>query len=182
MTEKKSFWSTIPGVVAGIATILTAGVALVSLLNSNGAGPQPPVTETASASPSAPATSGTSGGNGSGVVSLAPKAVIAPKRIDFGDLGSGRTASQAVTVTNSGTEYLVVEEAAIDSRSDVFTVDAEDCLTEQTGIAPDDECEIEVTFGPQSAGSFAGFLEIEHSASGSPERIALSGDGRLFGL
>lgn len=178
MTEKKSFWSTIPGVIAGIATILTAGVALISLIASNGDDPQPQATETAS--PSATSAAGSFGGSGSG--GNAPRAVIAPKSIDFGDLGSGRTASQTVTVTNSGSEYLVVEDAAVDSPAGAFSMDAEDCLAEQTGIAPDDECEIEVTFTPGSAGSFAGFLVIEHSAAGSPERIALNGQGQLLSL
>ena len=29
MTEKKSFWSTIPGVITGLATILTASLGLI---------------------------------------------------------------------------------------------------------------------------------------------------------
>lgn len=180
MTEKKSFWSTIPGVIAGIATILTAGVALISLIATNGDDPQPQATETAS--PSATSAPGSSGGSGSGSGGNAPRAVIAPRSIDFGDLGSGRSARQTVTVTNSGSEYLVVEDAAVDSPAGAFSMDAEDCLAEQTGIAPDDECEIEVTFSPRSVGSFAGFLVIEHSAAGSPERIALIGQGQLLSL
>ncbi len=184
MTEKKSFWSSLPGVIAGIATILTAGVALISLIASNGNDPQPQATETAS--PSTTATAGSSGSSGSGSGSgsgvNAPRAVIAPKTIDFGDLGTGRSARQTVTVTNSGSEYLVVEEVTVDSPAGAFSMTAESCLAEQTGIAPDDECEIEVTFTPGSAGSFAGFLVIEHSAAGSPERVALSGNGRLLGL
>jgi hypothetical protein len=188
MTEKKNFWSTVPGVVTGLATILTATLGIVSLVRGNGneaASPQP----TESASPTTSSTNGSSsgtggrssgGGGGSGTA--APRAVVAPKSLNFGQLGSGRSRELTVTVANSGDEYLVVDGVEISGRNDVFAAEGRECLQQRTGVAPDDDCEITVTFTPTAPGAFAGFLEIEHSANDSPARVALNGDGVLLDL
>jgi hypothetical protein len=181
MTEKKGFLQTVPGVIAGIATILTAVVALVSLFNGGDSAPEPDASQTASPTPSETETTSGPSSTSTGGSSIAPRAVIAPKVVEFGNVGTGRTGTQTVTVANSGNEYLVVESAEITGRDDVFSVSAEQCL-EETGIEPDGECEMRVTFNPTTAGSYAGFLQIEHSASGSPERVALNGEAALLGL
>lgn len=185
MTEKKNFWATIPGLITGLATILTAGVTLVSLLTGNGNDSQPQADQSPTPTTTASATSGTSGGSSgssSGSSNVAPRAVVAPKSLNFGDLGSGKTAKQTVTVANSGNEYLVVDGASVEGRNDVFSVEAQECLGEETGIAPEDECEITVAFTPSAPGAFAGILEIEHSGNDSPARVALNGEGRLLDL
>ena len=181
MTEKQNFWQTFPGIIAGIATILTAVVGILSVVNSGGNdAPEtsPTVTPTSTASPTSGSSSNSSGSSGS----TAPRAVVAPKSLDFGQLGSGKSATQTVTVANGGNEYLVVDDATIEGRGDVFSVDAQDCLGEETGLAPEDECDVTVSFNPASPGTYAGFLEIEHSGNDSPTRVALQGEGRLLDL
>ena len=184
MTDKKNFWQTAPGVITGLATILTAALGLIPILTSGDDSPQPQSTQSASPTPtSSPTSSSSSGGSGnSNSGNVAPKAVVAPKSLDFGEIGSGKTAKQTVTVANSGNEYLVVDGASIDGRNDVFSVEAQECLGDKTGIAPDDECEVTVSFNPTSPGAFAGFLEIEHSGKDSPIRVALNGEGLLLDL
>lgn len=186
MTDKKNFWQTVPGVITGLATILTAALGLIPILTGGDDSPEPQSTQSASPTPtssSSPTSGSSSNGSGnSSSGSVAPKAVVAPKSLDFGEIGSGKTARQTVTVANSGNEYLVVDGASIDGRNDVFSVEAQDCLGNETGIAPDDECEVTVSFNPSSPGAFAGFLEIEHSGKDSPTRVALNGEGRLLGL
>jgi hypothetical protein len=109
-------------------------------------------------------------------------AVVAPKSVSFGSSGVGKPIEQTVTIANSGTEYLVVDSAEIAGRKEVFAVgDDEECL-EKTGIAPGSECQLTVIFTPTSPGSYAGFLEIEHSAEDSPSRVALNGEGVLLQL
>lgn len=178
MSEKPSFWQTLPGVIAGIATILTAVVAILTVLPGNDSDSEPGDAE--SPSPTATATSRPAGGTGGGG-DVTPVAVVAPKSLDFGRLGASRTAEQSVTLANTGTEYLVVEEAEISGRTEVFSVDAGSCL-EATGIEPGSDCEITVTFTPGSPGSYAGSLDIEHSGPTSPTRVPLNGEGVLLEL
>lgn len=184
MADKKSFWQTLPGVVTGIATILTAMLGLLPFVlggeddAETRATSSPTPTATATSSP----TAGTSSRSSRPSEVSAPVAVVAPKAVEFGNAGVGKPIEQTVTIANSGTEYLVVEGAEITGRKDVFAVgDDEECLVE-TGIAPQSECQLTVLFTPTSAGSFAGFLEIEHSAEDSPSRVALNGEGVLLQL
>lgn len=179
MTEKKNFWQTVPGVITGLAAILTAIVGLIPILTSgNNDNPQPDQ----SASPTPGSSSANAGSSSSNSTGAAPRAVVAPRSLDFGRLGSGRTAQETVTVANSGGEYLVIDSATIEGRSDTFSVEAQECLDETTGIAPGDECEITVSFAPTSPGASAGVLEIEHSGPDSPSRLALNGEGVLLDL
>ena len=184
MTEKKNFWQTVPGVITGLATILTAALGLIPLVAGNGdeASPQPTQSATATPSDSASLTGGSSSsGTSNSSGNAAPKAVVAPKSLNFGQIGSGKTRELTVTVANSGDEYLVVDGVSISGRDDVFAAEGEEC-SEETGIAPDDECEVTVTFTPAAPGAFAGFLEIEHSAKDSPTEVALNGEGLLLDL
>lgn len=181
MTDKKNFWSTVPGIIAGVATILTATVALIPLFMGNDDQAEPEPTESATPTQSSSSTGGSSSGRGGSSGGAEPRAVVAPKSLDFGDLGSGRSRDLTVTVANSGDGYLMVDDISVTGRSDVFSAEGQECL-EETGIAPDDECEIKVTFKPSSPGEFAGVLEIEHSANGSPADVALNGEGLLLNL
>ncbi|HEX2054378.1 MAG TPA: choice-of-anchor D domain-containing protein [Actinomycetota bacterium] len=183
MTEKRNFWQTVPGVVTGAATILTAVVALIPLFTGGDSNPGSQASQSSSSpSPSETATtSRPTGATTSGNGQTAPRAVIAPKTINFGRVGTGRTVTQAVTIANTGTEYLVVDAAEVTGRTEVFSAEGEECL-QQTGIAPASECEIQVTFTPTAPGAYAGFLEIEHTADNSPERVALNGEAALLGL
>ena len=180
MSEKRNFWQTIPGLITGLATIATAALALVPLFTNGNDTPQPAGSPSPTSTAS-PTTRATGGGDTQQGVDSAPRALIAPKSIDFGRIATARTAAQTVTISNTGTEYLVVEDASVTGRTEVFSAEAQACL-EETGIAPDSECEVEVTFAPSAPGSYAGILEIEHSADGSPERVALNGEGALLGL
>lgn len=180
MADKKSFWQTFPGVVTGIATILTATLGLLSLFL--GGEDEPRATSSPTPTATSSPTEGTSSGTfrPSGV--SAPVAVVAPKAVEFGDAGVGKPIEQTVTIANSGSEYLVVEGAEITGRKDVFAVgDDAECLV-ATGIAPQSDCQLTVIFTPTSAGSYAGFLEIEHSAEDSPSRVPLNGEGVLLKL
>lgn len=161
--EKKSLWQTLPALIAGIATILTAVVALATLVLSNGGDRSPGSTDT----PEPEATQ--------------PRAVVSPRNVDFGRVAIGRSGTQAVTVANAGGVALTVDDIAVSGRTEVFSADGDGCLG-RLGIAAGSECQITVTFSPGSTGDVSGFLEIVHSGTGSPERVALSGQGALLGL
>lgn len=178
MTEKKSVWSSIPTLVAGIATILTATVALVSVIGGNRQAAEPQGEQSPTPTPTLSASGSTSPGPTGGV---APRAVIAPKSLDFGQLGTGKSSQQRVTVTNAGNEYLVIDEVTVSGRTDSFTADGQAC-SDPTGIAPEDSCEITVTFSPRVTGSLAALMEVKHSGPTSPSTVALNGEGRLLDL
>lgn len=178
MTEKKSAWSSIPAVVAGIATILTATVALVSVIGGNRQAADPQVDQSPSPTPTPSASDSAFPVPTGGV---APRAVIAPKSLDFGQLGTGKSSQQKVSVTNTGNEYLVIDEVTVSGRTDSFTADAQEC-SEPAGIAPEDTCEITVTFSPRVTGSLAASMEVKHSGNTSPGTVALNGEGRLLDL
>jgi hypothetical protein len=187
MTEKKNFWQTVPGVITGLATILTAAAGLIPLFMNNDKEPEPQVTQSSSPTPtpSGSASSGSESSTSFGSSSSdnpAPKAVVAPKSLDFGQIGSGKSRELTVTVANGGDEYLVVDGVSVSGRNDVFAADGQECLGNQTGIEPDGECEIKVKFTPTAPGAFAGFLEIKHSAKDSPTQVALNGEGVLLDL
>ncbi|MBW3590362.1 MAG: choice-of-anchor D domain-containing protein [Actinobacteria bacterium] len=186
MSEKKSFWSTIPVIIASLAAVLTGLATIIAFVMGGFGGLTTPAGEPASpeanGSSDSDETSGSSrSSESSGSGRIEPQAVITPKSIDFGSVGVGAEDQQTVTVVNSGNEFLVVDEASISGDEGVFSVDADDCLG-SGGIEPQDECEIFVTFEPSSQGSYAGVLEIEHSGPTSPNQVALKGETKLLGL
>jgi hypothetical protein len=74
MTEKKNFWQTVPGVITGLATILTAALGLIPILTGGDENPQPQSTQSASPTPTTSSTptsgssSSSSGNSNSGNV------------------------------------------------------------------------------------------------------------------
>ncbi|MEX2586826.1 MAG: choice-of-anchor D domain-containing protein, partial [Actinomycetota bacterium] len=179
VSEKPSFWATLPGVIAGLAAILTGAATIIAFfMGGFGQNFGQPVEEP---SPEQTSSSSTTGSGSSGSERIEPQAVIAPKSIDFGSVGTGDEARESVTVINSGNEYLVIDEASITGDEAAFSVEAADCLV-AGGIEPQAECEMVVTFNPPSQGSYAGVLQIEHSGPTSPNQVSLRGETRLLGL
>ncbi len=185
MSEKQSFWSTLPGIITSLAALLTGLATIIAFVMGGFGGLTTPPGEAPAAeetdSPGRDGSSGSGSSGSSGSSNITPQAVIAPKSIDFGSVGVGNEAREPVTVVNSGNEFLVVDEASVTGDEAEFSVDAEDCLG-AGGIEPQDECEIFVTFKPSSQGSYAGVLQIEHSGPTSPNQVALKGETRLLGL
>jgi hypothetical protein len=94
---------------------------------------------------------------------------ISPTAVGFGSVVTGSTsASQAVTVTNSGTGAAPVG---------TISVTSEFAQTNNCGssIAAGASCTINVTFSPASAGSRTGTLTV--TASGITNTVPLSGTG-----
>jgi hypothetical protein len=157
-TSKKSFWSSVPGLVTGMAGVLTAAVGLITVLISlgviggnGGSGPSPPVGTNGSGASG----STSSGGSGAGSTSAAggstgvtptttAKASFAVDRPAV-TLGTLANKAAVVTVTNQGTTALAVKAPRLDGpQKDQFTVDASDCT--RRAVPSGSSCSIKVTF------------------------------------
>jgi len=86
------------------------------------------------------------------------------------------SATQTVTVVNSGTAPLTVTGVSLDNMTD-FAVVADTCSNVQ--LAADARCGVGVTFAPGSTGPRSGRLSITDTADGAAQRVALSGVGTI---
>ncbi len=98
-------------------------------------------------------------------VSLSTTSLVFP-----GQIVGTPSPPQSVTLTNSGTAPLTI--SGITSTGDY--AQSNNC---GTGMAAGGECTIQVTFTPTATGSRSGSVSITDNAAGSPQRIALSGNG-----
>jgi hypothetical protein len=106
--------------------------------------------------------------SGTGVVG-APS--ISPLTLSFSDQLVGTTsASQPVTVTNTGTVALSFTSLAIS----IDWTESDNCLP---SVAPSASCTINVSFKPTANGSLAGALTLTDNALNSPQTVNLSGTG-----
>jgi hypothetical protein len=180
MSEKKSFWATVPGILTGTATVITAGLGLLAALSGsdttgNTTPPTPQVTASATATPSV------SGTRFPQDIAGLPEADIVPQSLDFGDHGLTAREQQPVTILNSGRSDLFVDDVTINGNgASSFEVLENTCGSE--ALAPRSRCEINVGFSPQAVGSYTATLEISHNAQDTPSRIPLRGEGVLLKL
>lgn len=105
----------------------------------------------------------------------APVASVSTSSVAFGNQSLGTTSiSQAVTLENTGNEPLSI------SRISVLGTNASDFAETNncgTSLAADASCSINLTFTPAAPGALAAALAITDNAAGSPQSVALSGNG-----
>ncbi|MDP8986814.1 MAG: hypothetical protein M3N25_05045 [Actinomycetota bacterium] len=128
MAEKGSFWSTLPGVLTGIAGLVTAVVALVSLAASQG-------------------WIGGGGGGGAGPAGDGDTPVrleVQPESLQFRAV-PGASREETVTVVNDGDAPVQLDEPRIEGAdADQFDVDGGACTGD--ALPAGRSCEIVVTF------------------------------------
>lgn len=110
----------------------------------------------------------------------APEASVSPGSLDFAQQRVDTTSDPAetLTVSNDGDAPLDVQDVQVTGdEADQFSSDGTDCTDE--AVAAGDECEISVTFSPDSAGDKNATLTITDDADGSPREIPLSGTGTV---
>ena len=104
-------------------------------------------------------------------VANAPVASFTPSSVNFGTVGVGQTASQTVTLENTGNDTLTINGF---STASPFSFTNIDC---GGSLAPSDTCEIEVDFTPTSETGFSDSLTLDSNTSGAPPSVGLSGVG-----
>lgn len=127
------------------------------------------VTDDASDSPESVSLSGTA---------TAPSVSLAPSSLTFGSQLVGSTsASQAVTLTDSGTAPLAISTIKVTGANGGDFVEADGCPTAPSTLAVNGSCTISVAFVPTAAGTRTATVQVTDDASDSPESVSLSGNG-----
>jgi hypothetical protein len=92
--------------------------------------------------------------------------------LSFGNTLVGSSASQAITLTNSGTGGVIISQAAVTGAG--FTVSG---FTGTVTLAADQSLTLNVSFAPATTGSVTGSLSVVSSTTSSPATIVLTGTG-----
>lgn len=109
---------------------------------------------------------------------VAPAATITPEPVEFGNVPVGETASEPVTVTNSGTADLEISGLGVNADPDLaygLGDDPDNCST--ATLAPGDACTFEVDYSPGSPGLHQAVVQVFSNADPSPAAAGLSGTG-----
>src|SRR5438552_1211425 len=149
---KKSFWTTVPGVISGIAAIVTALGVLVPILlgvggkhtNKNAASQNssPGVTSTAGTGATSPTAGGGTGDTASPLPtdssSSSPLGITAdPSTVN---LGSGKASDATVTITNPGSTDVTFDKVETNgSNAAAFSVTSTTCGDGST-LSPKQSC------------------------------------------
>jgi HYDIN/CFA65/VesB family protein/type IX secretion system substrate protein len=101
---------------------------------------------------------------------ITPVFQVAPTSINYGSVAVGNSKADSVFVKNLGTATLHLD--STNSDNVLFTV------TPTTGtVNPGDSVRIRITFSPISAGAASGNIIFYHNAAGSPNSVAVAGNG-----
>src|SRR5437868_1733505 len=82
-----------------------------------------------------------------------------------------------VTLTNTGTAALTINSFAPSGDFAATRSGESACPTSPTALAAGGNCTINVTFTPTALGARTGTLSLGDNAAGSPQTVALSGNG-----
>jgi hypothetical protein len=196
--EKKSFWSSMPGLITGIAAILTGLAALVPIiLNVTGKGSTkhtgsstPGVAQSASPgasagsggtfSPSPEDTSG-SGSTESPGSSAGSALAAAQSTQDWGQLSVNSSPQQrTVTFTNQGSSGITIDNVQITgSQASSFGISSTNCGS-GTALDPGASCDVAVTYKPALGSQSASLVVTSHPPHGASTKVALTGKGTLL--
>jgi hypothetical protein len=98
---------------------------------------------------------------------------ISPTSLSFGNVTTGTSsASQNVTITNTGSSKVTISQISVSPSSYSFTGSS----TPVT-LSPAQKITLAAQFSPTAAGSISGNITIASNASGSPAVVSLSGTG-----
>jgi hypothetical protein len=196
--EKRNFWTTVPGIISGVAAIVTGLGVLIPLLlgaaskhpNKNSASQSPPgVTNTTGSesptstaggtgsplptdsSPSPATTSSGSGQSSSGAAGLTANSAI---------LTFKGTSDQTVTISNPGSTSVTIDKVVITgSNAAAFTITSTTCGDGST-VDPSQSCQVSLHFTSPGLGSSTAALEVHyHPPQSSFTTIQLKGGGLL---
>ena len=103
-----------------------------------------------------------------------PIVSLSPTSLSFGDQLIDTSASNPVTLTNTGTGTMMITVIKIGGTNAQWFSQTNNCGTQLPANA---SCQITVTFDPQALGSFTAALVLEDNAPGSPQGVSLSGTG-----
>ena len=101
---------------------------------------------------------------------------VTPSSVSFGSVPDGTTATQSITLKNTGTANLNVSSESVTGTG--FGVTGFSAVT----LAPGSTMNFNATFTPASTASVSGSISIVSDAASSPTTVALSGTGTSPGM
>ena len=106
-----------------------------------------------------------------------PGASVSPGSIGFGNQPVSTSSNiRTITVTNTGTENLVISQPTLAGTNPAqFTIS--DTCVGASPLQPGDQCMISVQFFPTSVGPATAVVHVNDNAPGSPQTVNLSGTG-----
>ncbi len=174
MADKKAFWTTVPGIISGVAAIITGLAVLIPIVLGVGG------KHRSSNAPSGPPPGGSPSASGS--ASGGP-AVLAtdPSSVSFGGVVVGKSAQDVtVTVTSSGGDATIDTVEITGAAQGAFTIAGTTCGNGST-IAAQSSCQVTLRFTPSALGAASASLEIHyHPPDSSFTTVSLSGNGTLL--
>jgi Abnormal spindle-like microcephaly-assoc'd, ASPM-SPD-2-Hydin len=102
---------------------------------------------------------------------IQPQISVTPASASFGNVTTGVTNTQTITISNPGTANLTVSQASMSGSGFAYSG-----LTTPLTVAPGGSSPFTVSFDPTTAGSFTGTLTLVNSATPSAA-VSLSGTG-----
>ncbi|HEX2119184.1 MAG TPA: hypothetical protein VHF91_08370 [Acidimicrobiales bacterium] len=180
--SKRSFFSTIPGLITGLAGLLTGIVGLVTVLiqlgvlggdDSSSSSPGTTVT-----SAPAPGGQGAVGGGGSGGTTAtdAPTFTVSPTTLDF-QATDPRTKRVTVENTSSTASIRVTQPRVTGEDASNFSVSLGQC---SGALAPNLSCTIEVTFAPSGPlRRYTATLQVQATGAPRGDEVRLTGSSLL---
>jgi hypothetical protein len=127
------------------------------------------LTDNASGSPQSLVLSGTGVSSGTPVVSLTPTSLTFSTQA----IGTASTAKM-VAVKNTGTASLSISAISITGTNAGDFTQTHTC---GSSLAAGASCSVSITFKPTASGSRTASLSISDNASGSPQKVSISGTG-----
>src|SRR5437868_7251067 len=108
----------------------------------------------------------------------APGMGLAPTSLGFGNQPLTTTSAPiTITLTNTGTAASTINSFAASGDFAATSTGANACPTSPATLAAGANCSINVTFTPTASGARTGTLSVADNAGGSPQTVALSGNG-----
>jgi Abnormal spindle-like microcephaly-assoc'd, ASPM-SPD-2-Hydin len=97
---------------------------------------------------------------------------VSPSSVNFGSVTTGKTSSQTVTISNSGTASLTITSVAVSG-----TGFSDPPTTLPLTIPAGSSSTLPISFAPTAAGPFAGTLTLVNNSATPSVTVALSGTG-----
>src|SRR6202046_2206803 len=147
-------------IAAGQSVSLTAQFSPASSGNTNGS------ISISSNAPNSPLTIALSGAG------IQAQLAAVPGTATFGNVSTGNTNSQTISLTNNGTASLVISHASVTGTG--FSITG---ISTPLTISSGSNATFNAVFAPNAAGSATGSISLTSNAPNSPLTIALSGTG-----
>lgn len=97
--------------------------------------------------------------------------------INFGNIFSGNSVSQSITVSNSGKADVSI--TGINQPALPFSITGGSCMSFPVTLNPGTDCSINVSFSPATENNFQDALEILSTAASSPDVVTLTGSSAI---